>query len=280
MDDFQAFFAKTKRAFALHERDGVRFLTVPLIDRSGVVKHGFSTRIGGVSTGFFSSLNFSMEREKNAENFKRNIDIFSRAVDVAPESLVMANYAHSTAVVPVGRADAGKGVYKKSDLPVCDGLVTDTPGLPMITLHADCAPLVFADVKHRAAGIAHAGWRGAAGHIAAKMIEKMQTLYQSSPIDILAAVGPCIGPCCFEVQADVEAVFLRETGRACLTYRNGKIYADLKKTVAYDMYWAGLDPENVNISKDCTCCRSDLYFSYRRDRGNAGAMALVLEIGE
>ena len=141
----------------------VPYLTFPLLEKTGLVRHLFSTREGGVSTGIYSSMNVSYSRGDNKEavdeNFRRIAEIFG----AAPDKMVCSRQTHTTNIRRVTKADCGKGVVRETDYEDVDGLITDEPGIILCTFYADCVPLYFVDTKHRAIGLSHSGWRGTVG---------------------------------------------------------------------------------------------------------------------
>ena len=263
--------------FTLREKEGVRFLTIPSLDKAGGVRCAFSTRIGGVSPTPFDTLNFSRKREQNEDNFVQNMRRFSAAAGFDYQKAVSIRYEHSPHIYRAQGKDAGCGVVRESVPEVCDGLCTDTEGLPLLALHADCAPLYFYDSVRRAVAVCHAGWRGTAQHIARNAVEALCSLGCRAE-DIVAAVGPCIGVKHYEVGTEVADVFLREFGEGPVQQRGGRYYIDLAEACASDMIKAGLDPQQITVSGLCTYDRADLFYSHRRDEGHTGAMASVIEL--
>ena len=179
----------------------LEYLTADALEGS---VHCFSTRLGGVSEGQLSSLNLGTHRGDKPENVRENYRILGKAVGFAPEETVFTKQVHSALVERVGRADCGRGLQREAEHGV-DGLVTDEPGVALTIFSADCTPVLLFDPVARAIGAAHAGWRGTAAGIAARAVEAMQREFGCRPENIRAAIGPCIGPCCFETDADVPA---------------------------------------------------------------------------
>ena len=166
------------------------------------VPHGFTTRYGGVSSGYLDSLNIGIHRGDEWENVLENYKILGDALDFDPHKIVLSHQTHSDIIHRVTAADAGAGLYAP-ELPECDALITDVAGMALAVFTADCTPILLHDPVTGAVGAAHAGWRGTASAIAAKTVAAMTAAYGCRPEDIVAAIGPNIGPCCFETHEDV-----------------------------------------------------------------------------
>lgn len=188
-------------SFQTHEQHGLVFLTSSLLE--GVV-HGFSTRKGGVSAPPWDSLNLRTGCGDAQTDLEENYRRFCGAVGADVERVVLARQVHETTVRPCTGDDAGKGLWRPRDYDA-DGLVTGEAGLPLMVFSADCGVILLHDPVHGAVGAVHAGWRGCAGGILAKAVREMTARFGSRPGDLLAAIGPCIGPCCFETDGDVPA---------------------------------------------------------------------------
>lgn len=268
--------AGVSRGFDLSEKNGMAFYKSPLLEKTGLVKHCFTTRIGGVSPPPFDSLNFSKKREKNKENILKNYQIVADAFGLDTGSFSVDNYAHGYQVAYVEKS-AG-GLVEESSLPLCDGLSTEKKGQTLVTLHADCLALFFLDVKTPAIALCHAGWKGIYTHIAVKTVDFMRERYGTAVRDILAAVGPSIGPCCFEVQGNVAGLFEREFGDGTVEKREGRLYVDLWKACLSEFMSCGIPAGNVNLSELCTSCGREHFFSHRRDRGKTGAMMAFMQL--
>ena len=241
--------------------------------------HCFTTRHGGVSTGIFDSLNIAIKEGEQEDNVRRNIEILGTALGFGTEDLVLTRQTHSDIVRVVGRADCG-GCFHR-DYPECDALVTADPGVALMIFTADCTPLLFHDPVTGAVGAAHAGWRGTAAAIGAKVVEAMGREFGSKPEDIRAAIGPNIGMCHFETDADVPEALIAAFGREAETYiekRGEKYYPDLKAINALALRRVGV--KHIEISGDCTMCRPDRFWSHRVTRGKRGSQGAVIVCGE
>lgn len=265
-------------AHTYREKDGVGLYALPSFDREAGIDHGFSARTGGVSTGYFSSLNLSFTRPEQRENVMENYRIFCRAADIPWESMVMDAYEHGKTVLKVDAFDRGKG-YLFEPLPPCDGLVTDDPAVTLITGHADCMAFYFYDPVKRAIGLCHAGWRGALMRIGSEVIRMMRECYDCDPKDILAGVGPSICPKCFEVGDDVACDFERAFPDCTLRGVNekGNPTVDLWQVAVSQFLDSGILPENIELMGVCTFEDERLY-SHRRDKGKTGGMSAFLRL--
>ena len=190
---------KTDAADHMREvtKNGVTYLTFPALDATGIVTHAFSTRMGGVSEGWYSTMNFSFTRGDNREHVLENYSRMAAALGVDREKMVLTWQTHTTNIRVVSADDLGKGVVKDRDYRDIDGLLTNMPGVTLVTFFADCVPLYFVDPKHHAIGLAHSGWRGTVNRMGEKMIHAMEREYGSAPEDLICCVGPSICSDCY-----------------------------------------------------------------------------------
>lgn len=247
-----------------HEQNGLVWFTASNL--SGV-RHGFSTRLGGVSPPPWDSLNLRPGmgdgRDALLENYRR----FCACVGADMEQTVLSRQVHQTAVRICKSADAGKGLFRERDYDSADALVTNVPGLTLFVFSADCGTVLLHDRSTGAVGAVHAGWRGCAGGIVQKAVEVMGRAYGTRPGDLRAALGPCIGRCCFETDGDVTAAMTAALGQAAEPYlekRGSKWHVDLEGLNRQWLLRAGILPENIEVSGLCTACRPDLFWSHRK----------------
>lgn len=265
------------------EKEGVTYLTYPLLEETGCVRHGFSTRLGGVSEGIFGTMNLSFARGDREEAVRENFLRMAAALEVRPDSYVCSAQTHTTNVREVTEADAGKGIVRERDYTDVDGLVTNVPGLCLATFYADCVPLFFVDPEKKAIGLAHSGWRGTVGKIGKATVEKMTERYGTNPEDIVAAIGPSICQDCYEVSGDVIGQFRSAYDEAlwdALFYEkeDGKYQLDLWMANWYVLREAGIREEKIAVTNLCTCCNSELLFSHRASRGKRGNLGAFLSL--
>lgn len=266
----------------LNEKNKVPYITFPKLQRyEQDIVHGFSTRLGGVSTKHWSTMNLSFSRGDDQKTVMENHRLFADAVGYNREKLVFSDQVHLTKIYKVTSQDAGKGIIKESDIKGIDGLVTNEPGIPLITFYADCVPLFFYDPVKKVVGMAHSGWRGTVGKIGAKMIRFMEKEYDSQPKDIVCAIAPSICQKCYEVSEDVAVQFLEVFGKDYgdeLLYQkeNGKYQLNLHYACEQTLLDAGIKKENIDVTNLCTCCNPELFFSHRITGDKRGNLAGVI----
>ncbi|MDI3311225.1 MAG: peptidoglycan editing factor PgeF [Thermoanaerobacterium sp.] len=268
------------KGFKRNEIDGVVFYTIPAFKNTGKVKHLFSTRIGGASSGPYSSLNLSLTRYDDKEDVYENFRRICHVTNINCDDMVFSNQVHSDGIKIVNEIDKGKN-FGKSDIKDADALMTNISGIPIVTFHADCTPLYFLDPVRNVIALAHAGWRGTVKEIGPKTVETMVNAFGSDKKDILAAIGPAIGVCCYEVGKDVvnEVSKLNvNLDEVLLDKGNGKWMLNLEMTNYYELVNCGIKDENITLSGLCTSCNADEFYSYRRDKGKTGSMAAFMEL--
>lgn len=278
--DIEEALQNINTGFCYHESDGVGYLTIPSFDATGLVRHGFTTRRGGMSKGPYEALNLSWKRNDSAEETVENYRIACKALGSDSANIVFSNDEHGKNIIRVDSSFIGRGMKGENPCPKTDGLTTNTKNVILSTMHADCLAIFILDIKNRAISLCHSGWRGTALKVGAAALEKMEQEYGTKPSDCIAAVGPGIGPCCFEVDAPVANEFLQSyPDIECVRHiSNDKYTVDLFKCSAAQLMEKGIPPENITVSNLCTSCNKDLFFSYRREKGDTGAMASFLEI--
>ncbi len=260
----------------------VPYLYFPLFEETGLVRHGFSTRLGGVSSGIYESMNLGYRRGDDPENVAENFRRITRSMSMDSEKLVLSAQTHTTNLLRVTSADAGLPAWEaRHDI---DGLLTDEEGLVLVTFYADCIPLYFLDPVHHAVALAHSGWRGTRARMGEAAVRAMEREFGSRPEDILAAVGPGICQDCYEVGEEVAEEFwnafawgreVTEPGAA-----PGKYQLDLWGANRRILLEAGIAPEHLAVSNICTCCNADKLFSHRASKGKRGSLAAFLSLKE
>ena len=240
------------------------------------VPHCFTTRIGGVSEGYLSSLNLGIHRGDDPRNVEKNYEILANELGFDMEKLVFTRQTHTNIVRAVDESNCGEGLRREVE-PECDALVTDTPGLVLAAFTADCTPILLHDPVTGAVGAVHAGWRGTVADIAGNAVRAMGDRFGTKPEDIRAAIGPNIGVCCFETHADVpEAVraVLGEEAEGFIVPTGEKFRVDLKGINAALLRRAGV--KHIEVSCDCTACRPDRFWSHRRLGNDRGSLAAII----
>ena len=242
---------------------------------SGTV-HCFTTRYGGVSTGVLSSLNLGIHRGDAPANVLENYRILGTQVGFCPEDLVFTHQTHTDVIRRVDASARGEGLFR----PVpgdYDGLITNEPGVALIVFSADCTPILLFDPVRRAIGAVHAGWRGPAAGLVRNAVAQMCTAYDCRPEDIRAAIGPCIGQCCFETHADVPKAMYAALGaeaEAAIRPKGEKHYVNLKEINRLWLLRCGVT--RVEISPDCTHCQPERFWSHRITGDARGSQAAII----
>jgi len=251
---------------------GVEFLVFENLANTGMVRHCVSTRKGGVSVGSFASMNLGYGRGDDDANVDENYRRICGVAGLAREKIVAARQRHGT---NIHRVDDAREPPDDTD-----GLITNLPGIPLVTFYADCVPLLFCDPVRHVVANSHAGWRGAVQNMAAKTVAEMIALYGCDPGDILAGVGPCISRANFEVDADVALRFQEEFAECVfpVTGNPGKFQIALLETCRLSLLRAGIPPENIELARCCTYGDGDLFFSHRRDGAARGSLAAFIEL--
>lgn len=257
-----------------------RIGTLEYLKAEGItVPHAFTTRLGGVSQGHLASLNLGMHRGDDDRNVEENFRHLGSALGFCAEDLVMTWQIHSDQVRAVTSSDHAGLDHR--NYPQCDALITNQPGTALWVFSADCTPILLHDPVTGAVGAAHAGWRGTAAAIAAKTVSAMVVAYGCRPEDIRAAIGPNIGQCCFQTDAEVPHAMVAAYGKDALEYirkEDAKYYVNLKEMNALALRSVGVT--QIEISPLCTACRQDLFWSHRKmgdRRGSQGALIVCKE---
>lgn len=262
------FVRKGYNSTSVIEKNGVIWIEHNNLKKLSGVKHAYSTRIGGVSTGACASMNFRNCELDSNENTKRNMEIFCSAAGFDINKIVATHQTHTINVEIVTKDDVPKGAMFDSQYSDVDGLVTNVAGAVLVASSADCILLYFYDPVKKAVGICHAGWKGTLGKIGKVTVDKMIAAYGSNPQDIIAAVGPGICADCYEVSTELRDEFIKtwdiETVREIFTDgREGHFQLDLWKANECVLLQAGIKKENISITDICTKCNCDKLFSHR-----------------
>ena len=276
-------YKNNEQIFVERQRGGVPYLSYPLLENTGIVNHGFSTRLGGVSTGCFSSMNLSFTRGDEESCVKENYRRISDAMGFDMNSIVTSDQTHTNNVRKVTEKDRGKGIVIPRDYTDTDGMITNVPGLVLATFYADCVPLYFADPANHAIGLSHSGWRGTVQKIGAVTIEKMSEEYGSDPKDLKVAIGPSICQDCYEVSEDVIKKFRENYDENLwpeIFYQkeNGKYQLNLWKANEFVFLESGILPEHIAVTNVCTHCNPDILFSHRTTGNERGTLSAFLAL--
>lgn len=237
--------------------EGVLYYQLELFNSIDYVNHLFTTRIGWSN-----------------ENIP---DKISSIFNVPKSNIINVNQVHGTDIIIVNsKTKDFRGFSKKEG----DGLITNIPNLVLMTSHADCVPIYFLDQKKKVIGIAHGGWRGTYNNISGKMIDNMKNIYGSKTKDILVGIGPSIGPCCYEIGHDLGEKFIKRYGKFknIIQKKDNKLFLDLWKVNYLQVTDKGIEPENIALSKACTSCKIDKFYSYRKERGIKNRMIAAISL--
>lgn len=262
----------------VNRKGKVCYLTFPSFDKYEFLVHGFSTRLGGVSSGIYESMNLGFNRGDDFRNVMENYKIFSQALGINYENLVFSSQTHGDVIRDVNIVDIGKGITREKDYDNVDGLITNVQGIFLVGLFADCVPIFFLDPVKKITGIAHSGWRGTVLQIGSKMVNKF-TEYGSSKQDILAAIGPSIGPCCFQVGKEVAEEFRKlpfNVDEFIKNDVNGKYKLNLWEINKRILINSGISERNITVTDVCTKCSSKFLFSHRGSSGKRGSLAGII----
>lgn len=264
------------------EENIVPIFKFPLIENEcrEVVNHCFSTRFGGVSKGIFQSMNLSFSRGDEEDAVSENFRRIALCLDGEPKNMVSSNQTHTTNVIEVKKEHAGNGITRQNEFIDVDGMVTNVPGLILSTFYADCVPLYFVDVKNKAIGLSHSGWRGTVGRIGRETIELMKKLYGTKSEELICAIGPSICKDCYEISRDVAEEFAKEFSQhideILVDKGNDKFLLDLWRVNEIILIEAGVKKENIAVTNVCTCCNDKILFSHRATNGKRGNLGAFL----
>lgn len=299
------------------EHDHVKYVCCNPLDEAGILRHGFSTRIGGVSSGVYKSLNLSFTQGDDPVAVTENMRRISACFGFTPQNIIRAKQTHTTNIRKVTLENSGSGVVRESDFQDVDGLITNEPGIMLNTLHADCTPIFLLDPVKRAIGLVHAGWKGTTGRIAFEAIKNMEEEFGSRAQDIMAYIGPCICRNCYEIGMDValEVIESFSGGEVRESFRTPrgrnqiiatdrvfaghnpilipktpqssgksdpwleeKFFLDLKAANMRILLDSGLKAKNIFVSDLCTYELDELFYSHRRMGKKRGLMGAFIAL--
>ncbi len=268
--------------YHLHIDGDRQYLTFPRLDEFRDLRHAFTTRHGGVSSGFVSTWNFGEPDFDSEENILRNFEILAEVMGTTADKMVLTYQTHTVNIMKVTKDDAGRGVTRPWGYTDIDGLVTDEKDLTIVTTHADCNSVFFYDPVKKVIGLAHSGWKGTLGGISREMVDIMTGDYGCDLKDIIAGTGPALCRDCFEVDADVEEAFMAADPEYSqfIETRGVKYHIDLKAIIRHDLVKKGLKEENLMDMELCTKCEKDNFFSHRGHKGKRGLMVAAMRLVE
>lgn len=262
----------------------VVYLTSPLFDKLDWLNNGISTRLGGVSQGFLSSMNFAYNDYDDKENVYENYKIFCNATGIDINKIVTTKQVHSNKVVKLDENHTFRSVSEKGcDFPEVDGVVTNVKGATLFAFSADCSLIQIVDPINKAIGLCHSGWRGTVSKISQNAINMMQEYYGSSPENLLVTIGPSICPECFDVEWDM----ISEARKGFSEKDYDKIYYQKNETKYQFNLWeanrivlkeAGVRESNIFMPNLCTKCNPNFLFSHRNQGLKRGTLIAFLGI--
>ncbi len=261
--------------------NGLTLIQFDHFNRTGLVEHGLTTRIGGFSKGSWTALNAGYMAGDQDEHVRENRRMISESMGMSLNDWINGGQRHTDCIEQVGVLDRGRGAYSaKTCFPATDGLMTNEAGVLLAVFYADCVPLLFLDPKKRAIAAVHAGWKGTAKHIGMKTVDKMKNAYGADPGDILVGIGPAIGPCCYEVDDPVIRSFEDGFSGPCLhpAQDPGKAFLDLWAANYQQLVCAGVLPEHIQTVRLCTSCHTEWFYSHRKEKGRTGRLAGVIAL--
>ncbi|MDD6762035.1 MAG: peptidoglycan editing factor PgeF [Clostridiales bacterium] len=264
--------------FKLNHKGAVAYYTISSFEETGLVNHCISTREGGVSGGCYSSMNLRFNCDDAKENVLENFRRIADAAGMESDRLVLPKQVHEDNIHTIEDSDIGNGIVFENKFVSADGLITDKKGAGLVTLYADCVPLMFLDRRRAVIATSHSGWKGTVKCIGAKTVRKMMSDYGSRPEDILCAIGPSIQVDHFEVGDDVAQIFIDKFGSDTAVRYGDRYHVDMQRAIIKQLTGAGIPAENIDNCGICTYCKSELLFSHRKTNGRRGNFGAFIEL--
>lgn len=265
----------------LNEKGNLKYYTFENIEKTNMVKHCFSTKFGGVSKGFYESMNLSF-RDDIKENVIKNYEIICSGIGVDYKNVVFSSQIHEDKIYKVTKEDVGKGLLRQSNIKGYDALITNEKDIALVTFYADCVSIFIVDPINKAIGIAHSGWRGTVKEIGAKTIKQMNKIYGSNAKDLIVGIGPSIEKCCFQVGKEVVETFKKDLPFSEKYIFNDtikdKYKIDLQGIIKQTLINSGVLEKNIEVSELCTMCNNEMFFSHRFMGNERGSLAGIISI--
>ena len=267
--------------FKLKELGQIKYFNCRELDNTNLVVNAFTARTGGVSRTPFNNLNLSYnvgdEESRVAENRKIILD----ALSIDYRTVVTAQQVHKDKIALVRKEDKGKGTFKYSKgIAQTDALITDIPGVPLLMCYADCVPIFIFDPVKKTIALIHSGRKGTELELTLKTLFRMKKIFETNPRSCLAAIFPSIGPCCYNIKEEnkIDDYWLsgvKYNGEPISLRNKSGRSLDLRKANYGQLIKGGVEKKNIFINEICTADHPELFFSYRRDKGNTGRMAAI-----
>jgi hypothetical protein len=259
--------------------NGIKLLFFENLSPFKTLYHAVTTRTGGVSQIPFKSLNLGLNTDDRYENILANHEALSKALEFDLKYLLSSHQVHGTGILTVNNIpEKTKDPFVlKHSFDGYDAMVTDKPGITLIIRVADCVPIILFDPAKQILAVVHAGWKGTKAEVAAKTVRVMVTQFGSRASDIIAGIGPSIGPCCFNVQKDVADLFFNNAPDAeiYIKKKGTGFVIDLREANRSQLIAQGCGEKNIEVSDLCTSCNSNLFFSHRGEKGKTGRNGLL-----
>lgn len=239
------------------------------------IEHFVSTRLGGFSAPPYKSLNLGFHVEDERITVLKNRILLASTLGKSLNNFTVAKQVHQANVTVITEDLIGKGAADyRSAIESTDAMITNVPDIYLMVFLADCVPILFFDPTKRVIGIVHSGWKGTLKLIAQKTVKALQKNFSSLPEDIIAAIGPSIGPCCYEVGSEVieevKNAFKTKNDYIVNESTDGNGYFNLWKANKTQLVKAGIPERNIEVAEICTCCNADIFFSARSQKGKTG----------
>lgn len=266
----------------LISKNGINYYTFEPLNIYNNIVHGFSTRIGGTSLKPYATLNLGLHVGDKKEDVIKNRERFCNCLGFSLSDTVSLKQVHGNKIFVINEKARGLGSISYEDaLGSGDGIITNIPGILLMTYYADCVPIYLYDPVTNSIGLAHAGWKGTVLKIAKTIVEQMSATFGAKPVNCIAIIGPSIGQCCYQVDNTVIEQVKKSFNRW------NELFSQLDEHNAYLNLWlankislleSGLLNKNIHISNLCTSCLEDHFFSHRRDKGKTGRMTAAIAI--
>lgn len=267
----------TMKNFIISQKNNIWYGSFPLLSQNGFT-NACSCRLHGESAVVSGTLNLALHVGDDEKMVLRNRELFAKAIGVDAARFTTCAQVHGSNIAVVDTKLAGAGAFALADtIAGTDALITNVKNVPLLLFYADCVPVLLADTKSGAVGLAHAGWRGTVAQIARKTVQAMQTNFGTQAQNIIAAIAPSIGKCCYEVDD-----FVRDQAQGYeefflpVSAKPGKYMLDLWGYNKRQLIEAGVLAENIATSGVCTAHNHELFCSYRAEVGKTGRMGVCL----
>jgi YfiH family protein len=265
------------------KKQGITFLEFDIYSKHSNLIAVHSTRLGGVSKGHHSQMNLGFARGDDPEAVHKNYELFTSTLGIDKKRLVLSDQWHHNAILKVDESHLGMGIFRERNYSDIDGLVTDKPGIPLVTFYADCTPIYFYDDDKKIIGMCHAGWRGTASAIVRDMVNVFVNDYGCSLSSIKVGIGPSICKACYQVTEEVtNAMKFSFDVSKYYDYvkEEDRYYIDLKAINKALLIEEGIKEANIEVSQLCTKCRVDLFHSHRRQGNDRGTQIGLMMLEE